>query len=709
MNKFLLLLISIFSVFTVYAGGDTDFEVTDDATHIPAMILADSDDLDAIIADLESRGIVVLRHRGRILLTYIPVNYSKDSRRIRGVRKIEYSKPRINVPTMKEARNFNNANLIAEGQSLPQPYDGKGVVVGVCDIGIDTQHPNFLDPDDGTCRIRRVVHYEELKGKRTVYATAQEISAWQTDNEDDWHATHVTGIAAGGHKESGYQSLAPKADIVFTASHLSDVGLLAGVEDIIEYARQQRKPAVINLSMGSYVGPHDGSSLFCQYLDMCASDAVICLSAGNEGSGGAPRSLSYDFTAEKPELRVVTCDYGGTDVAGEVEVWSADNEPFDFSLYLKSQSGMSKNIDPFPTVRFDNDGLTEWRISADKGDPDYNPTLATYYTGGYVALEGGVSPLNGRYYVNLQLELQTDIYHYDGDIKRGWAEYWPGIKVTGTPGSHIDTYCYGADFRLHGETGYPKPDNAQCISDLATGKRTISVGMMNNYELTAGAAPGSGRAKGDISVNSSYGTLNDGRKLPVTVAPGDYIISSISSRYLDKNPDWLQYTDDKSDYNGKTYYWIGTDGTSMSSPFVAGAIATWLQAYPALTADEALDIVLKTNRTSGYPDPENPRHGMGWFNAYAGLGQVLELAALKAPTIESPEVTVKYENGCLLIGNPTGEAVTISIYSPTGTRVERTGIGATLESYSLSHLGKGVYLVKIEETKGKSQTLKIVI
>lgn len=745
MKKFLLsafftLLTLHLSAHTPTAGGDSDYEQTPDATFVPAMVQVIDQDIDQTITDLEEQGIIVLRHRGNILLVFVPIDYweedsEKAKRKLKdafGGARIEISKPRINKPMMDQARYFNNANLIAAGEGLPNPFDGEGVVVGICDIGLDTRHPNFLSVDGKECRIRKVVHYEEKQGKRTVYETPEEIYNWRTDNEDDWHGTHVTGIAAGGYTkpvrplfevEEGrdpnnitLHSLAPKADIVFTGSQLSDVGLLAGVEDIIDYAKENHNPAVINLSMGNYLGPHDGSSLFSQYLDMCAEDAIICLSSGNSGGGyynldgkfrsdGTATSMSFDFTETAKELRVRPNDWGGTDYYGETEIWSKDATPFNFTFYLHSSSNVNNKIDIYEPLKSEDGEPADWGLSVEPESEDYDPTFAGIYKDdSYVKATAQISPLNGRYYVSLEFVLKTDVHQGNN----AWAEYWAGIKLEGEPGTHVDIHTMSPLFlRQENKIGsHPMPDNKLNISDLATGFKVISVGMMNNTEVRNEP----GYRKGEPDQDSGYGTLKDGRVLPITVAPGAYMYSSISSAYIGKYPDYLQYVDYDADVDGETYYWIGTTGTSMSCPFVVSGIATWLQAYPYLTSEKAIEIIRETNQKNGYPYESDPRHGQGWFNAYEGLKKVL---TLEIPTgVESPDVlniAVKVERGQLIIGNPGGQQLAINIYSPDGRPEERIRVTDTINNISLSHLSKGIHVIHIKDINGQSKTLKAIL
>lgn len=708
--KKLLLFISIITLTILNAsartaGGDEDFELGEDATHIPAMVWVSDGDIDEAIADLESQGVEILNHRGDILLALVPLEGRSNVRRTRGVGRVEFSRPRVNTPMMNQARYFNQANFIGEGRDLPQPYTGKGVVVGVCDIGIDTRHPNFLTADGSECRIRRVTHYEEFYGRHTTYDSPDDIYEWETDDPDSWHGTHTTGIAAGAYPRSGYQSLAPEADIVFSGSQLSDVGLLAGVEDIIAYAKEVGKPAVVNLSMGNYTGPHDGTSLFCQYLDRCADDAIICISAGNEGANTI--SMSYDFSESNKEFRVLPNDWAGRDYAGDAEVWSLDSTPFEIAHYWHASGNYNNRIDAYPFLISEDGEEKTWRISSTPGDPDFDNTFADhFYEGGYVKITYGVSPINNRYYARVEFQLRTDECY----ASEAWALYWIGMWIKGRPGTHVDAYCGKMPF-LRKESTFPAPDNKLCISDLATGYRTISVGMTNNTALNETSQPGSGYARGDICIHSSYGTLpTDGRVFPLTCAPGAEVMSSMSSAYLRNHREEIADMPDKTTLdNGETVYWQYCLGTSMSCPYVASTIATWLEAYPQLTSDEAISIVKKTNQTAGYPDPENPRHGQGWFSPYAGMQQVVSLAALKVGTVDQAAPTVRVEKGMLLIGNPNADRLTVAIHDASGMLRDRRTSNGTIENINLDHLAKGIYIVTVTSPDGKAQKLKLII
>ena len=76
-------------------------------------------------------------------------------------------------------------------------------------------------------------------------------------------------------------------------------------------------------------------------------------------------------------------------------------------------------------------------------------------------------------------------------------------------------------------------------------------------------------------------------------------------------------------------------GTSMSSPYVAGYIATWLEAVPTLTVEDVMKILASTNRLD-IPEPENPRNANGYFDPVGALRMALNEGGVE--DIEMPEL-----------------------------------------------------------------------
>lgn len=575
-----------------------------EAPFIPCIVKVEKE---AEVDSLLDMGVEILRRRGDILLCFFP-NTTRSG---------EASTPLLRpiTPTLDIAKGYFDAGSVQTGAATGTSYTGKGVVVGICDIGIDPLHPTFLDAD-GKSRIKRVVHYVEEEGIRLQLDGDDDYKRWQTDNSEMYHATHVCGILAGGGAGTPYVGVAPDADIVVTVSTLTEVGLLAGVEDIIDYAQEVGKPAVINISVGSYTGPHDGSSLFSQYLDMCAEDAVIVLSSGNEGSH--LNSLVAPFTPERDSIsfRLGNKAWDNFNMYGMTDIWNGTSSPLSVSLgvYDSDEKQVVRWLDPIPLA--DGTPVSYTWGSDTPGDADWP------FEGEFKA-EGGVDPQNGRYRVSLGYEFISPLPVVNGK----WAKHELAVRVSGKPGEDVEVYADGTYTRLVGMAGNPSPTTDRSISDLACGFNVISVGMYGNRDSVPRSHPAAfqddgifwentGYHSGETVVHSSYGTLRDGRLTPLTVAPGATLVSAGSRQFYELYPFHPHVR-----INGIP--WFDSSGTSMSSPYVAGYIATWLEAVPTLTSSDVRRVIASTNRID-ITDPNDPHNGSGYFDPVGGLSMALK-------------------------------------------------------------------------------------
>ncbi|MDE6478781.1 MAG: S8 family serine peptidase [Muribaculaceae bacterium] len=650
MKRYILLLILITDII-FFEGGI--YAEDNNPSYIPRIVKIYSEEEADSLAE---QGVDILRRRGDILLCLFPntSTRSEDSRQ----------RTRAITPTLDVAKGFYDAGSIQNGKATGTPYTGKGIVVGICDIGIDPLHPTFLD-SNGQSRIKRVVQYIEEEGIRRQLDGDDDYRNWVTDTHENYHATHVCGILAGRGAGTPYSGIAADADIVVTVSTLTEVGLLAGVEDIIDYAKEAGKPAVINISVGSYNGAHDGSSLFSQYLDMCADDAIIVLSAGNEGRHYNSLISPFDRQTSSVAFHLGNTAWDEFNMYGVTEIWSGMNTPLNISLGLYDTN--VKNI-----VRWDKpfsvDGkdiqkyIWNGEGSADEGFPFVGELL----------IEGGINPENGRHCTTLSYDFKSEEMSSNG----GWARYELAVKVTGEPGNDVEVYADGIYTRLSGLSGSPAPTKDRSISDLACGFRVISVGMYGNRDSIPFSAPiefqdetvyfQPSKFKYGATVDySSYGTLRDGRVLPLTVAPGGSLMSAASRPYFERYPYHPHLR------SGDTI-WVDEGGTSMSSPYVAGYIATWLEADPTLTVEDVKKILASTNRLD-IPEPDDPRNANGYFDPVKGL-----MMALNAGKIEGIE-----DSG--MQPNPDDH---IEIYDLTG--VKRYAGAAS----GMSGIEKGLYIFK---------------
>ena len=670
--------------------------------YTPAIVKFESD---SDLTELEGKGAKILRHRGDLALVLFPdlvLNAPEGQRRMRtrgGEVRVEPA--RYAVPAMDEARKHFGAYRIAEGEGLQQPYTGKGVVTGFCDIFFDPMHINFFD-SEGRSRVKKVVHYIETSGIRHEMTTTEEYEAWGTDNKTGFHATHVAGIMAGSCM-NGYQGAAPDSEIVGTVSLLSDVGLLAGAEDIIEYAKSVGKPAVINMSVSSYTGPHDGTSLFSQYLAMLGEEAVICMAAGNEGN--KPVSIPFTFTEENGEVATLvhSGDWTQFDIEGCNDIWSADSRPFQARVCIFDENTGSIVHE------------TEWQdVSEDFNyllNSKSDPLFQLYFTG-YVRLTGELNEENNRR--NIQVVYDAHTTEASSKSTGNWARYNFLLEVKGEPGVKVDIFADMQGTRFSRYRSNPAPSGEMSVSDIGSGDNQICVGM---YVNRGGATNLDGEVQdwglklGYMCVDSSYGTLLDGTVLPHTAAPGAALISSYSSYFVEERPDRRSNFFASLEKEGKTYYWGREGGTSMATPYVAGYIATWLEANPELTIGDVKRIISETN-TQASLDPSDPRNGQGWFHPYEGLLKAIEAVSGVEGIVDDSDAStprILYKNGGLTVLNPRGLDCTLTLADLSGAVVKEILLSDKISEHPLPSLGKGIYIATVRAPRLSPVSLKIMI
>ena len=689
--------------FSISARGDSEEEISPSDPYYSAIIKIDSEDA---LDRLHNEGVKILRRRDNLALCFVPrakettaQTAQKIKSRNKGVVKVE--KGRRVTPSMDKARQWFDAEFIHSGESLIQPYTGKGIVTGICDLGIDPLHISFLD-EEGNPRIKRVVQYKEGAGERIVLEGKAQFAEWETDTPDNWHATHVANILAGSY--GSYKGMAPESDIVITTSQLTDVGLLCGAEDILDYANENGKRAVINMSMGNYTGPHDGSSLFSQYLDKIAEEAIVVLSAGN--GGDAAITLPFDFTEENRSapLAIYSTDWLQYNPYGMVDIWSRDDTPVRVRLSIQD-SDNGKIVAEYPWQELHGGDMfilasdSEAAPPIEDADVMIDESFAEIFSG-WFAISGEIDSENGRYHSVMEFDAHTDIMSERGK----WARFIPIVEVSGNPGTHADIYADNQYTVFRRVPDGPAPGSTLSFSDLACGENVISVGMFVNRNispLAAGGETSTDFTPGTVSKYSSYAHLADGRVMPLTVAPGHTVISAMSRFYNEAHNNETINAEEVVD--GVTYSWATNSGTSMSAPYTAGVIACWLEALPGLTSTQVMEIIEASNRQD-FPNQDNPRNGRGWLDPLQGLKYALTSFsginniygdALSGEGDASDIRKLTFSRNELTLWNPEGIESEIRIYDFAGTLMASFRSSAAAETISLSSLSKGIYIANI--------------
>ena len=126
-----------------------------------------------------------------------------------------------------------------------------------------------------------------------------------------------------------------------------------------------------------------------------------------------------------------------------------------------------------------------------------------------------------------------------------------------------------------------------------------------------------------LSYYSAYGPDENGIQRPDVCAPGSVMIAS-ANRYDVKAPN-IAYWQPSAYFNGTEYPYCPDLGTSMSAPVVAGAIALWMEANPALSTREVRDILYHSSYKDSHVNAQaSQRWGSGKLDVAAGLRYILQ-------------------------------------------------------------------------------------
>lgn len=604
------------------------------------------------------------------------------------------------------ARQEAGTDQIHKGTDLPQAYTGEGVVVGVVDAGFDYMHAAFRRPADGALRIKRVWEQSATTldgasapakyGYGIELNTPELIEKAQGDSDSNSHGTHVAAIAAGSdaYKDGAYVGNAPDADIVLVALDLNastNADISNAVQYIFDYADEVGKPCVVNLSLGNQDGPHDGTSTFDTMTDaMQGPGRLIVGAAGNHRTDAF--HIDHTFaTADAAPLRTFVkykVAPSNSVSGGTIEIWG--EKGVDFTVDISAYSTFNKK-DARSTTVYPAEGVT---------DVDFGK----YATGTWkVASE--VSPLNGKPHVVLTSALTS--------IRNNYA-----IALTVTPktAGRVNIWSDNTYLALESRDieGFSAPDAASStLCEIGgTGKRILTVGSYttrNEYTTNGGQQATLQETVGDLSSFSSYGPTVDGRMKPNITAPGCFIISAVSNNDASGNLMYAEYNENFGRYNQYGYM----QGTSMASPFVAGIVATWLQAYPQLTPEQLHEIVQNTARKDNFTaTAPDSNWGYGKINALDGLRQCIEKQETGCVSVAMPfDGTVRIADGSIVLGFVRDTQATLCLTSMTGStlfskQLGKRSAGETL-SVAVPQLPKGVYLLSVK-TPTATKTFKFV-
>ena len=342
-------------------------------------------------------------------------------------------------------------------------------------------------------------------------------------------------------------------------------------------------------------------------------------------------------------------------------------------------------IDQWDVINNDNETANQTNEEEDNGQ-DHHGTIILSVIAGY-APGSLIGPAFDAEYLLAKTEMvEQEIQQEEDNYVAGleWGEQ-NGADVVSTSLGYLDWYTYDD---MDGNTAVTT--NA---IDIAVGLGMVCVtaagneGSDNWYYIIAPAdadsvlAVGAVDANGDLAYFSSHGPTSDGRIKPEICARG------VST--------WACSSYDMTGYNNY-------NGTSLSTPLVAGAAALIIQSHPEWSAMEVRNAIMMTASQNDEPDND---FGYGILDTWEAIQYGVTVTV--RPSLQFPdiiEVANAYPNPfnpeiSFTVDAPMGLLIQVSVLDIEGLVVENIYTGRILHSnfkvyWNAAQYPSGLYLLQ---------------
>lgn len=519
--------------------------------------------------------------------------------------------PEFDVLHNDVSRAQSGAGLLQDGVFNNTAYNGTGVLVGIYDSGIDWKHPDFRKADDQT-KSRIVSIWDQTLTAQAgetapagfstgvEYTRAQiedELDGTPTgfvrENDTNGHGTHVSGTAAGNgaaFTDKRHKGFSSDADIVFVKGGNGSFPTTNTINALTYFknvATALNKPIVVNMSIGGQGSAHDGTSsheVAVNNFTTSGAGRVVVISAGNDYGANLHRKVDIAAGAAQTYNFTVVSNTSAASVFSFI-MYANDNTPVTAKLTTPDGQQYTQNISTTTAHTILGGGLTATMYNYWSNDNNKR------YVQLVVTRTSGTTNVQGNYALEITNNGTQQI------TTHGWL-YSQGVQTTLQNGDN--EYIVGS------------PGNASNAITVASymGRASWYSGTSGYFTLTP---------QESISSFSSQGPRVDGFQKPDIAGSGQNVISS---RSADSSPG-------ATDIIAGTNYYVKNQGTSMSSPGVAGAVGLLLQANPSLTAAQVKARLTSNARMDGATGTvPNMRWGYGKLDIYKAVTD--ELGCVKS-------------------------------------------------------------------------------
>ncbi len=484
-------------------------------------------------------------------------------------------------------------NLLPLGQSGA----GAGIKIAMIDTGVDVNNPAFSDPLPPVDGFPKVLFASDTQFTNAKVIVAKNYTTLLPDggdpdaNDRDGHGTGTSLAAAGGAANTPYgpiMGVAPKAYIgsykVLDASGGTTDVIVKAIDDAVADGMD-----VLNLSLGAYVTSYSdiaaGDVGQAAFARAAQAGVIVVVAAGNQG----PAAGTISDYASSPDVITLASIHNDRSLGNAITLAGV-------APYAAFSSGDGPN--PGQVISgtlFDVTGLDSSGLAC-------SPLPSGSVAGKIVLVLRGTCAFSNKL----------------NDVAAGGAL---AIIVYNNPGGSI----FSSGSTSVGSATLP----------------ALFINQSDGADLKARAAQDSGlqvamdfsgvtafAARTDVSFFSSRGPSVGSALKPDLAAVGEEIVTGAQNSFS----------------SGESYSasgFIDTNGTSFSTPLVAGAAAVLKGARPGLTVQQYRSLLINGAA------PATASQGVAATVSQSGAG-ILNLAAAVSGTVAAYPTSLSFGAGAAL-------------------------------------------------------------